>query len=156
MGSRLAVAFEDYEAYHRTSGNKLCHYVGIPVIAFTLVGLLSSISVGTTGPWSLDLAVVVVAAVVLYDFLLSPRLALSFAIVLVLFYYLARPLPSFVLWAGFLLGWALQFLGHYAYEGKSPAFFNNLRHLMTGPLWVLARIVREPAADRVSSGEEVS
>ncbi len=104
----------------------------------------------------MDLAVVVATAVVVYDFLLSPRLALSFAIVLVLFYYLARPLPSFVLWAGFLLGWALQFLGHYAYEGKSPAFFKNLRHLMTGPLWVLARIVREPAADRVGSGEEVS
>ena len=70
MASRLAVAFEDYEVYHRTSGNKLCHYIGIPVIAFTFVGLLSSISVGTLGPWSLDLAVVVAAAVVLYDFLL--------------------------------------------------------------------------------------
>jgi uncharacterized membrane protein YGL010W len=69
---------------------------------------------------------VVVTAVVLYDCLLSPRLALSFAIFLVLSYYLARPLPSFVLWAGFLLGWGLQFLGHYAYEGKSPAFFKNL------------------------------
>ena len=49
MASRLAVAFEDYEAYHRAPGNKLCHYIGIPLIAFTLVGLLSSIPVGTVG-----------------------------------------------------------------------------------------------------------
>ncbi len=42
MASRLAVVFEDYEAYHRTPGNKLCHYVGIPLVACTLVGLLST------------------------------------------------------------------------------------------------------------------
>ncbi len=155
MASRLAVAFEGYEAYHRAPGNKLCHCIGIPLIAFTLVGLLSSIPVGTVGGGRLDLAIVVAAAVVLYDFLLSPRLALSLAVVLLLSYYLARPLPSLVLWAGFLFGWALQFLGHFAFEGNSPAFVKNLQHLMTGPLWVVARIVREPVAHRAGDGEQV-
>ena len=141
MSSRLAVAFEDYETYHRTPGNKLCHYFGIPLIAFTLVGLLSSVSIARLGPWSLDLALLVAAAVVAYDFLLSPRLAAMFALVLIVFYFLARPVPSFLLWVGFVAGWALQFIGHYVYEKKSPAFFKNLQHLMTGPLWVLARVV---------------
>jgi uncharacterized membrane protein YGL010W len=39
----------------------------------------------------------------------------------------------------FILGWVLQFVGHYVYEKKSPAFFRNVTHLLVGPLWILAK-----------------
>jgi uncharacterized membrane protein YGL010W len=39
----------------------------------------------------------------------------------------------------FVLGWVLQFVGHYVYEKKSPAFFRNVNHLLVGPLWILAK-----------------
>ena len=37
----------------------------------------------------------------------------------------------------FVLGWALQFLGHH-YEGRKPAFVDDLRGLLVGPMFVLA------------------
>jgi uncharacterized membrane protein YGL010W len=51
----------------------------------------------------------------------------------------ALPLP---IWAGaaaglFVGGWALQFLGHY-FEGKKPAFLDDLRGLLDGPLFLVA------------------
>jgi uncharacterized membrane protein YGL010W len=41
----------------------------------------------------------------------------------------------------FVLGWVFQFVGHYVYEKKSPAFARNLVHLLVGPLWIAARAV---------------
>ena len=46
-------------------------------------------------------------------------------------------------WALFIGGWILQFVGHYAFEKNSPAFFRNLVHLLIGPLWVFARLTRQ-------------
>jgi uncharacterized membrane protein YGL010W len=51
----------------------------------------------------------------------------------------ALPLP---MWAGaaaglFVGGWALQFLGHY-FEGRKPAFLDDLRGLLDGPLFLVA------------------
>ena len=39
----------------------------------------------------------------------------------------------------FVVGWIFQFVGHYVYEKRSPAFFRNLAHLLVGPLWILAK-----------------
>ena len=52
-------------------------------------------------------------------------------------------LPLFLLnwhWALtlFVVGWALQFVGH-AIEGNRPAFFKNPRYLLVGPWWLLRR-----------------
>jgi uncharacterized membrane protein YGL010W len=46
------------------------------------------------------------------------------------------PLPwLFVVLA---VGLGLQYLGHYAFEGRSPAFHKNLMHTLIGPLWMVA------------------
>ncbi len=133
MTSDLSRLFEDYGSYHRHPTNKLCHYVGIPMIVFTLVGLL----------WKLSpaLAAVVALAAVLYDLRLSVRLTVPFAVFVVLSAALAPGLSAAVLWTGFLLGWALQFVGHFLYEKKAPAFFENLRQLLVGPLWIIGTLV---------------
>ena len=39
----------------------------------------------------------------------------------------------------FTLGWIGQFIGHYV-EGRRPSFFRDLRFLLIGPLWVLAKL----------------
>jgi len=41
--------------------------------------------------------------------------------------------------AGFLGGWALQFIGH-AVEGEPPEFFKDWRFLLVGARWWLAKI----------------
>lgn len=39
----------------------------------------------------------------------------------------------------FILGWALQFVGH-AFEGKPPEFFKDWRFLLVGLRWWRAKI----------------
>ena len=39
----------------------------------------------------------------------------------------------------FVVGWVFQFVGHY-YEGKKPAFVDDLVGLVIGPLFVAAEL----------------
>jgi uncharacterized membrane protein YGL010W len=51
--------------------------------------------------------------------------------------------PSVWIVAGlglFVVGWTFQFLGHY-YEGRKPAFMDDLLGLVIGPLFLVAEAV---------------
>ncbi len=144
MTSDLSRLFDEYGSYHRHPTNKLCHYIGIPMIVFTLVGLLWKVS------WALAAAVALGA--VLYDLRLSLRLTVPFAAFVLISAALAPGLSSTLLWAGFLLGWALQFIGHFLYEKKAPAFFENLRQLLVGPLWIIGTLVERREAPAAAPG----
>ena len=39
----------------------------------------------------------------------------------------------------FILGWIIQFIGHY-FEGKKPAFIDDIMGLAIGPLFVVAEL----------------
>jgi uncharacterized membrane protein YGL010W len=138
--SRLPALFEDYAAYHRHPMNKLCHYLGIPLIVFTLVGILGQHSLGVT--------LGVAAAALAYQARLSPMLTLLFAFFVGASVLTAPRLDARVLWAGFVSGWALQFLGHYGFEKRSPAFFKNLQQLLVGPIWILGTLTGTPSSPR--------
>ena len=60
--------------------------------------------------------------------------------------YLAQPIAMMTtsLWLSisigiFVGGWILQFIGHH-YEGKKPAFVDDIMGLAIGPLFVLAEL----------------
>jgi uncharacterized membrane protein YGL010W len=38
----------------------------------------------------------------------------------------------------FVGGWALQYAGHWVFEGNNPAFYSDPYHLLVGPVWVTA------------------
>ncbi|MGA7122410.1 MAG: DUF962 domain-containing protein [Polyangiaceae bacterium] len=38
----------------------------------------------------------------------------------------------------FVGGWALQYIGHYVFEGNQPAFYSDPYYLLVGPVWVAA------------------
>ena len=40
----------------------------------------------------------------------------------------------------FVIGWILQFIGHY-FEGKPPEFFKDWRFLFVGLRWWLKKVV---------------
>ena len=141
---QLSRLFEDYAAYHRHPANKMTHYIGVPLIIFTVVGLLSRISLGP-----MSLAAPVALAVVAYDLRLSVKLTLPFAAFIGVCFLVAPAVPITFLWTGFVGGWILQFVGHFVYEKKSPAFFKNLEQLLVGPLWLL-----EEAASRGARPEK--
>ncbi len=139
MTPTLQAHFADYAAYHGTPGNKACHYVAVPLIVLTLFALLAQVEIATIGGITVTLAEVVIVLATAYYLTLDAPLALLMLAASVLFAWAGRFIPPMIALALFAAAWVLQFIGHYVYEHRSPAFFRNLTHLLVGPLWVLAK-----------------
>jgi len=141
MSPTLRAHFADYAAFHGTTGNKSCHYVGIPLIVLALLALLARVPLFAVGGFEVTLAEVALVVVTAYYLTLDVVLAATMLAASVLLLMLGRPMPVWVAAVLFVLGWIFQFIGHYVYEKRSPAFFRNLAHLLVGPLWIVAKAV---------------
>jgi len=139
MSPTLQAHFADYAAFHGTPGNKACHYVAVPLIVLTLFALLAQVELATVFGFTVTLAEVVIVLVTAYYLTLDAPLALLMLAASGLFAWGGRFIPPMIALALFAAAWVLQFIGHYVYEHRSPAFFRNLTHLLVGPLWVLAK-----------------
>lgn len=134
-----------YGLYHRSKRNVLTHFFGIPLIVFAVICLLARISIPLSG-FILNGAQLAVFFIVVYYLMLSVSLGLIMAILLVLISVIAVPVAQlpFSYWlmismAIFVFGWLLQFIGHY-YEGKKPAFVDDIVGLLVGPLFIMAEL----------------
>ena len=139
MTPTLRSQFDDYAAHHATPGNKRCHSIGIPLIVFSTFALLGKVPLFAVGGFTVTAAEVVLLVATVYYFTLDRTLALMMAVVSVLLDAAGRFLGLWPALGLFVFGWILQFIGHYVYEKRSPAFFRNLTHLLVGPLWILAK-----------------
>ncbi len=137
MTNSLKLKFEDYSLFHLNAKNRLTHYLGIPLIALSLIGLLSKISFQ-----SINLGQILCLFAFIFYFKLDKKIAVLFSIILILFYAIGLYLtiPQIILFQ--MSGWVLQFIGHLVYEKKSPAFLKNLEHVLIGPLWIFAKLIR--------------
>lgn len=126
-----------YAESHRDPTNERIHFVCVPVIALSLLGLL----------WSahpLAAVAVAVAALAYYRKLSRPFTAGMLVMALVMLGILASLPPVAVLPLSivmFVLAWAGQFIGHLI-EGKKPSFLDDVRFLLIGPLFVLGFLYR--------------
>ncbi len=149
---RTAVQWlDDYGDSHRNRANKALHWVCVPVIVWCVLGLLWSLpfpayirAMHPAANW----ATVTVLAALFYYAMLSPRLALGAAALLLFFLWSLGRLDHWLgipLWSVcailFVGAWIGQFIGH-AIEGKRPSFFKDVQFLMIGPLWLLADLYR--------------
>jgi uncharacterized membrane protein YGL010W len=94
------------------------------------------------GGYTITLAEVVIVAATLYYLTLDAVLAGGMLAYSLASLFVGRALPWTVSLGLFVFGWILQFVGHYVYEKRSPAFLKNLTHLLVGPLWILAKATR--------------
>jgi uncharacterized membrane protein YGL010W len=126
-----------YSESHLNPTNEVIHFICVPVIVFTLLGLV----------WAIHplAAVAVTVAALIYYFTLSKPFALGMLVMAaVMLAVLAALPPQAVLplsLAIFVLAWIGQFIGHKI-EGKKPSFFDDLRFLLIGPLFVLGFLYR--------------
>jgi uncharacterized membrane protein YGL010W len=139
MSPVLREHFADYGAFHATPGNKACHSVGIPMIFFAVLALLGHVPIVQVAGFTVTLAEPVILASTLYYLRLDAALAAMMLVASVVSAVVGRLVPVSAAATLFVLGWVLQFVGHYVYEKKSPAFFRNVTHLLVGPLWILAK-----------------
>ena len=133
-----------YAAYHRDRRNIATHFVGVPMIVFAIVLALANVTI-VAGPIAITLAAVVSIAACVYYLKLDLVLGIAMAVVMFLLCAGASEMTHrmstgmSLAWAGgiFAVGWAIQFLGH-KYEGVKPAFFDDAKQLIIGPLFVCA------------------
>lgn len=134
---RIDLLLTRYAESHRHPFNEAIHCICVPAIVLSLLGLL----------WAVTplLAVIVVVASLVYYLTLSPGFALGMlAMAGAMLLILSRLPASSVLPASvavFVAAWIGQFVGHKV-EGKKPSFFEDLRFLLIGPLFVLSLLYR--------------
>ncbi|HEX8169357.1 MAG TPA: Mpo1-like protein [Thermoanaerobaculia bacterium] len=133
--------FADYAAYHQTKGNKAFHRLGIPMIMFSLIGMLTHLQLFDAGTVRFDAAMLLIAAATAYYFVIEWRLALVMLAVSIAFYFAGAAIPLTIHIVLFVAGWIFQFVGHSVYEHRQPAFLRNFVHLLVGPLWILNDVV---------------
>ena len=134
-----------YGAYHRDPRTITTHFIGVPMITLAVVMLLSY-PLFTLGTMPVSLALLLSIAACVFYFRLDTRYGIAMAVELAVFLVIGQwaVAMSMAMWLGagigiFVVGWVIQFIGHY-YEGKKPAFVDDLVGLLIGPLFVLAEI----------------
>lgn len=132
-----------YAAYHRDRRNIATHFVGIPLIVFAISVLMSRAEF-TLGDTPMNVAIVLWGLTALW-YLTRGNLVLGAATAIANGVLTALAMPaaqgSTATWlaigvGSFVVGWVFQFVGHY-YEGRKPAFVDDLVGLLVGPMFVV-------------------
>ena len=131
-----------YGAYHQDKRNVATHFLGIPMIVFGIAILLSRPAYEFLDI-SITPVLIMVTVLSIYYIFLDLRFGLAMAILLLIALIFAHQfaLKNTMEWLGwgaglFIIGWILQFIGHI-FEGKKPAFFDDIVGLVIGPLFLV-------------------
>jgi len=131
-----------YARYHRDPRNITTHFVGIPMIVFAILTLLARTSFELAGRAVTPAFLLWALSGLWYlsrgDLVLGVAVTLANGVLLMLALPAAAGSTGGWLACGlgaFVLGWVIQFIGHY-YEGRKPAFVDDLVGLLVGPMFV--------------------
>ncbi len=152
---RITLLLSEYGESHRHDTNKLIHWICVPLIFFSIVGLIWSIPhqvlndvTGLENPY-VNWATLLMILVLVYYITLSVSLAVGMSIFSVFCLWAARqiellaPWPLWVVCLGiFVLAWIGQFYGHKV-EGKKPSFLKDVQFLLIGPAWLMHFIYKK-------------
>lgn len=133
-----------YAEYHRDHRNIVTHFVGIPLIVFSVGVLLARPGFEVAG-WLVTPAWLLwLASTTWYlsrgEFFLGVVVSVVNGMLLALGQPLAAlSTAAWLAWGlcSFVFGWVVQFIGHY-YEGRKPALVDDLSGLLVGPMYVTA------------------
>lgn len=145
----------EYGESHQDHTNKIIHWICVPLIFFSVVGLIASIPsqgvqrfLGEGNPYA-NWAAVVMILVLLYYVSLSIPLSFGMMLFGVLCLYLVKMIVQIniaPLWLVsliiFFIAWIGQLYGHKV-EGKKPSFFKDIQFLLIGPAWLMHFIYRK-------------
>ena len=137
-----------YAQYHRDRRNIATHFIGVPMIVFA-VGVLLSRPGFMVGSLMLSPAWVLFALVAAWyltrgEFLLGMAVSTGVAVLMMLAHRVPGGLGPWLGWGlgFFVAGWIIQFVGHY-YEGRKPAFADDLVGLLVGPMFVAMELLAQ-------------
>lgn len=148
--TKIESLLNEYGESHQNETNKLVHWICVPLIFFSIVGLLYSVKLPfyLLTDIQLNLAHLAILGSLFYYFKLSKSLSLGllvFTSICLWFSYVVEEegvrlwLISIII---FVLAWIGQFWGHKI-EGKKPSFFKDLQFLLIGPAWLMSFIYKK-------------
>lgn len=152
---KIDALLAEYGESHQNPTNKTIHWICVPLIFFSIVGLLASIPTGLVqtflgegNPYA-NWAVVALVLVIIYYVSLSIWLSIGMALFAFLCIWLVGVLSQLnfaPLWAIsigiFVVAWIGQFYGH-GVEGKKPSFLKDIQFLLIGPAWLMHFIYKK-------------
>ena len=141
---------EEYGQSHKNETNKSIHWICVPAIFFSIVGLLFSVKLPVViDSHTLNLAIVAIFLITLYYLRLSFSLGIGmflFGIACLFLCHFIEMYAPVSLWLIcviiFVLAWIGQFYGH-SVEGKKPSFLKDIQFLLIGPMWLMSFIYKK-------------
>ena len=134
----------EYAEYHRDRRNIVSHFIGVPMIVFGVGVLLARATFPAFGITSTLAWVVFALAAAWYltrgNVVLGIAVSVAVGILIKLGHEVSGgSVAHWLAWGVgfFLVGWVIQFIGHW-YEGRKPAFVDDLIGLLVGPAFVTA------------------
>ena len=143
--------FNEYAVSHQNETNTLIHFICVPAIFFSVIGLLMSIPTlflenlfGLYNPFLENWAAVIGILILIF----YARLGFWYFIEMFLLITLSIIGNYWISGFGhlaiislsiFVIAWIGQFYGHKI-EGKKPSFIKDLQFLLIGPLWVIQKL----------------
>ncbi|MEJ2904198.1 Mpo1-like protein [Pedobacter panaciterrae] len=155
--SEVDVLFDKYAESHQNPSNEIIHWICVPLIVFSLLGLVWAIPfphIGFLGRYNgyLNWASFLIAFSVYYYLKLSPVLSY---LMLLLIFGMSMIIVQLEKWEAsggpalwlvclviFVIAWIGQFIGHKI-EGKKPSFLDDVKFLLIGPIWLLHFICKK-------------
>jgi len=133
----------DYAVSHQNPINKKIHWLCVPTIFASILGMGIS--------WQAAFTLVLIALVMLFYLRLSSQLFIAMGMFVLFCLAAIAILPvGFKFWfCVFVVAWIGQFVGHKI-EGKKPSFFEDLQFLLIGPAWVANSLSEKLAKPKTS------
>jgi len=143
--------FDEYAVSHQNPTNKAIHYICVPAIFFSIVGLLMSIPTTLLNNllqlnqpivenWAVVILILVLFFYLRLSFVMAIKIAIFSILCLILNFYIGQFVPLWAFSIGvFVVAWIGQFYGHNI-EGKKPSFLKDIQFLLIGPAWVIQNL----------------
>ncbi|MDC1050760.1 DUF962 domain-containing protein [Candidatus Marinimicrobia bacterium] len=149
MKKTINMWLDEYAESHQNKINKSIHWICVPLITFTLLGLLSLIKFDLKG-YNVDFAVILIIVSMIFYIRLSKSLAVGMLIFSTLSLFILTNLKIAIPNSNlinlyvlvFIISWIGQFIGHKI-EGKKPSFIKDIQFLLIGPIWLLSFIYKK-------------
>lgn len=132
--------FLEYTKDHMNPSNIRTHYLGVPLVTLSLLGIINSLNFDFNG-MHINVSLIFLTLSLIWYFILDKKLAAMITIPIFTIYYISTLLTLKVNIAIQVVGWIFQLIGHYKFEGRSPAFLKSLPQLLIGPLFMFAKTI---------------
>ena len=145
--------FDEYAQSHQNETNQLIHYICVPLIFLSVIGLLMSVpttfledNIKLYNPlvenWAFVIGILLSIFYARLGFWYLIKMLLVIMLSIVINYWIGNNInlltASIIIFVG---AWIGQFYGHKV-EGAKPSFLKDIEFLLIGPLWVMEKLTK--------------